>query len=108
MGNTPGELALPEDWEPYFRRFDQASQEQAAQLGLAAPTNSKPPPREAAYPLRYAGGESCPRPGWWLTPAKANSRRYFQKGETFPDYPGSDYGSTFWQWSPDQDVPRLL
>ncbi len=29
MGSTLGELALPEDWEPYFRRFDRVSEELA-------------------------------------------------------------------------------
>lgn len=52
-------------------------------------------------------GKLVPRSGWWFTPARANSRRYFQKDEIFPEAQGSDYGSTFWQWSPDQSAPKL-
>lgn len=62
------------------------------------------PPEPA---LRKAAGELCPKSGWWFTPAKANSRRYIQQGIAFPAIEGSDYGSTFWQWSPDQSAPTL-
>lgn len=53
-----------------------------------------------------AANLSCPEAGWWFTPAQANSRRYFKQGEIMPSVAG-DYGDTFWQWSPDQSVPRL-
>ncbi|NWC08543.1 hypothetical protein HX776_06860 [Pseudomonas agarici] len=45
--------------------------------------------------LRKAAGEACPKSGWWFTPARLNSRRYFQQGATFPAIEGSDYGETF-------------
>ncbi|UCV04956.1 hypothetical protein [Dechloromonas denitrificans] len=48
----------------------------------------------------------CPETGWWFTPAKAGSRRYFKQGEAMPSL-GGDYGITFWQWSPDQSAPTL-
>ena len=51
-------------------------------------------------------GQPCPEAGWWFTPAKQDSRRYFKQGETMPDV-GSDYGITFWQWSQDQSAPKL-
>ena len=51
-------------------------------------------------------GQPCPEAGWWFTPAQASSRRYFKQGETMPSL-GSDYGQTFWQWAPDQSVPKL-
>lgn len=51
-------------------------------------------------------GQPCPEAGWWFTPAKQGSRRYFKQGETMPDV-GGDYGTTFWQWSPDQAAPTL-
>ncbi len=57
--------------------------------------------------LRKAAGELCPKSGWWFTPAKANSRRYIQQGTAFSAIEGSDYGTTFWQWSPDQSAPAL-
>ena len=53
-----------------------------------------------------AAGQSCPEAGWWFTPAQANSRRYFKQGEVMPAL-GGDYCLTFWQWSPDQSVPKL-
>ena len=54
-----------------------------------------------------AGGQPCPQTGWWFTPAKAGSRRYFESGEVMPIIEGSDYGSTFWQWDIDQTAPKL-
>jgi hypothetical protein len=51
-------------------------------------------------------GQPCPEAGWWFTPAKTGSRRYFKQGETMPSV-GGDYGLTFWQWSPDQSAPKL-
>jgi len=60
-----------------------------------------------SHPARVPGGESCPRAGWWLTPAKAGSRRYFKVGEVMPVIDGSSYGSTFWQWDVDQSSPKL-
>lgn len=56
--------------------------------------------------LRCEAGLPCPKSGYWLTPAKAGSRRYFQQGETMPDV-ASDYGSTIWQWDIDQSAPKL-
>ncbi|WP_227818333.1 PoNe immunity protein domain-containing protein [Nitrogeniibacter aestuarii] len=51
-------------------------------------------------------GQPCPEAGWWFTPAKQDSRRYFKQGETMPDV-GGHYGATYWQWSPDQSAPTL-
>lgn len=58
-------------------------------------------------PRNVPAGQPCPRAGWWFTPAKQGSHRYFQQGDTFPDIENSDYGATFWQWSPDQSAPKL-
>ncbi|SDK83016.1 protein of unknown function [Pseudomonas libanensis] len=66
----------------------------------------RPQPDNSAI-SRKTAGELCPKSGWWFTPAKANSRRYIQQGIAFPAIEGSDYGSTFWQWSPDQSAPTL-
>ncbi|MDP9894638.1 hypothetical protein J2W32_003514 [Variovorax boronicumulans] len=60
-----------------------------------------------SHSARVPGGESCPRTGWWLTPAKVGSRRYFKVGEIMPVIDGSSYGSTFWQWDVDQSSPKL-
>lgn len=59
------------------------------------------PDEKAAAPLRALAGEPCPREGWWLTPAKLDSRRKFQQGETMPEV-GGDYGATIWQWDEQQ------
>ena len=66
---------------------------------------AQPAPPEPA--LRKAAGELCPTSGWWFTPAKTNSRRYIQQGAPFPAIEDSNYGTTFWQWSPDQSAPKL-
>ena len=51
---------------------------------------------------RVEGGQPCPEAGYWFTPAKADSRRYFKEGEVMPVFDGSQYGATIWQWSPQQ------
>ncbi|NKA33309.1 PoNe immunity protein domain-containing protein [Ralstonia pseudosolanacearum] len=56
--------------------------------------------------LRCEAGQPCPKSGYWMTPAKAGSRRYFQQGEVMPVV-ASDYGSTIWQWDSDQSDPKL-
>lgn len=60
-----------------------------------------------APPQRLAAGKQSPRAGYWHTPAKQGSRRYFKQGDVFPEIEGSTYGATFWQWSPDQSDPKL-
>ncbi|MFS2026035.1 hypothetical protein [Massilia sp. CT11-137] len=51
--------------------------------------------------LRVEGGHAFVRAGYWFTPAKAGSRRYFKDGEIMPAF-GTDYGVTFWQWDENQ------
>ncbi|MDH5823496.1 hypothetical protein QFW77_10915 [Luteimonas sp. RD2P54] len=63
---------------------------------------------EVAEPKsRVPAGEPVPQSGFWHTPARAGSRRYFKQGDTFPKIEGSDYGATFWMWSSDQSDPKL-
>jgi hypothetical protein len=62
---------------------------------------SAPPDR-----LRVEGGKPCTQAGFWFTPAKLDSRRYFKQNEIMPAF-GSDYGSTIWQWDPNQEIPKL-
>jgi hypothetical protein len=45
---------------------------------------------------RCPAGQPCPQDGWWFTPAKAGSCRFFRAGETMPRFE-SDYGETIWQ-----------
>lgn len=51
--------------------------------------------------LRCPAGQACPKDGWWLTPAKAGSCRFFRAGEVMPSL-GSNYGETIWQWDEQQ------
>jgi hypothetical protein len=50
-------------------------------------------------PARLEAGQPCSVAGYWFTPAKANSRRYFNLGETMPSFSGSNWGDTLWYWS---------
>jgi Domain of unknown function (DUF1911) len=52
-------------------------------------------------PVRVMGGEACPREGWWVTPARAESRRRFAQGEPMPKVGGA-WGATIWQWDATQ------
>ena len=71
------------------------------------------PPEEAEYlapvvvpastRLRCEANQPCPREGWWLTPARENSRRLFKQGELMPEV-GSDYGAVIWQWDEQQEA----
>jgi hypothetical protein len=66
------------------------------------PTIVPPPIKREPTPARLnvPGGSPCPETGWWQTPAKAGSRRYFEAGEIMPVIEGSQWGETYWHWSP--------
>jgi len=51
---------------------------------------------------RVPAEQRCPKAGWWSTPSKQSSRRYFNLDEVFPAVEGSSYGATFWLWDTDQ------
>jgi len=54
------------------------------------------------HPRSVPAGQPCPQAGYWFTPASRQPpRRFFNAGDIFPKI-DSDYGSTFWQWSPNQ------
>jgi hypothetical protein len=46
--------------------------------------------------------QPCPKTGFWYTPARQGSRRYFNAGEVMPDFPDSKYGETIWYWDQQQ------
>ncbi|MRS98109.1 hypothetical protein GJQ57_05500 [Ralstonia pickettii] len=56
--------------------------------------------------MRCEAGQACPKSGYWITPAKSGSRRFFSQGAPMPEEV-SDYGSTIWQWDSDQSDPKL-
>ncbi|MDP9880029.1 hypothetical protein J2W25_004290 [Variovorax boronicumulans] len=93
-------MVYPKDLVAYARKL-QAD-------GRWTTTKDAPLETEAAAStmLNCPGGEACPKSGWWFTPAKVGSRRYFEAGETMPVIEGSDYGATFWQWDTDQAGPK--
>lgn len=51
---------------------------------------------------RVGANQPCPQAGYWWTPAKENSRHYFDRGEAMPDFPDSSYGATIWYWDQQQ------
>ena len=61
-------------------------------------TESEEPVRETS---RFEAGEVCQKRGFYFTPARLDSRRSFEIGETFPDM-ASTYGRTIWQWDAKQ------
>jgi hypothetical protein len=71
--------------------------ERAVDLGFVPP---QPPPVIAELHRVAAGGE-CPEAGFYLTPARPESRRLFQKGEVMPAF-DTAYGTTIWQWDSNQ------
>ena len=83
----------PKDLVAYARTHD------------AAVPSSTPQRTEPKRPS-VAAGLPCPENGFWFTPAKVGSRRYFTKGEVMPDFK-SDFGSTIWQWDSNQSPPKL-
>lgn len=60
-----------------------------------ATKDAPPPPKTPAHDL-------CPRSGYWITPVRADSRQYFQKGQVMPDT-GGNIGESIWQWDVNQD-----
>jgi len=54
-------------------------------------------PSQAEQSLRVAGGKTCPKTGYYFTPAHPDSRKCFSEGELMPLL-HSNYGETIWQW----------
>jgi hypothetical protein len=50
---------------------------------------------------RIVGGEMCAEAGFYFSPSRTDSRRYLSKGEYAPIF-DSQYGTTLWQWDPNQ------
>ncbi|MCS0591645.1 hypothetical protein ACFQ09_25205 [Massilia norwichensis] len=51
---------------------------------------------------RVTGGQPCPEDGYYFTPARADSRRLFKRGEMMPDL-GANYGVKIGQWDVKQE-----
>ncbi|MET3118786.1 hypothetical protein AAKU64_003019 [Undibacterium sp. GrIS 1.8] len=50
---------------------------------------------------RVPAGEPCPETGFYFTPAKPDSRRYFNQGDLMTNF-DSGYGATIWRWDDQQ------
>ncbi|MDN5489611.1 MAG: hypothetical protein L0G57_04550, partial [Acinetobacter sp.] len=46
--------------------------------------------------LKGFAEQSCPRSGYWWSPANKSQSRYFEQGEIFPKIENSDWGETIW------------
>jgi hypothetical protein len=88
------EVTYPKDMIDYARAHPRRTVAEAIQAASRAPRTHIP------------AGEGCPQDGWWFSPAKPGSRRYFKEGEVMPKLE-TQYGDTFWQWDADQSAPKL-
>ncbi|MBS1210545.1 MAG: hypothetical protein H6R19_2943 [Proteobacteria bacterium] len=75
--------------------------ERVADSGGGIPGEDQASSAEMLESLRCPAGQPCLKTGYWMTPAKLDSRRYFKQGDVMPDL-GSNYGATIWQWDVDQ------
>lgn len=50
---------------------------------------------------RFEAGQTCNHPGYYFTPARADSRQFFNTGDNFPRI-DAQYGASIWQWDEDQ------
>jgi hypothetical protein len=92
----PNERFNHVDSQRWLARFDEDGDWPSAELRVPAKAVATD-----ARPAATRAGQPCPREGWWVTPAKTNSRRLFKASEVMPDV-GGDYGATIWQWDEKQ------
>jgi hypothetical protein len=85
-----GKNGIPDEEKDYLRVEEDV-----------VPLTSSPPDTGIK---RCEANHPCPRAGYWSTPAKQGSRRYFTQGEIMQDFPASRYGATIWYWDLDQDT----
>ncbi|MGU7772008.1 type VI immunity family protein [Burkholderia sp. MR1-5-21] len=83
----------------WVARFDLPDAPPIPDPPTVVPSAKSASPGHASVP----GGSPCPTAGWWQTPAKAGSRQYFETGAIMPVIQGSAWGTTYWNWSPNQN-----
>lgn len=59
-------------------------------------------PSQSPTNQRFRAGDKCQSAGYYFTPARLDSRRWFAHDEAFPAL-DSSYGQTIWQWDTQQD-----
>jgi len=92
-------LVYPKDLADWAR-------EHRSRVSPNDPSYSPGSPASTARETLVAGGEPCPKAGWWLTAAQLGSRRYFEKGEVMPVIKGSSFGDTYWQPAGDDEAGK--
>jgi hypothetical protein len=93
--SSEGIFTRPCKW--YFVEMVNGEYEDLAELEAQENTTTTGQER-----IRAEAGLPCPREGYYFTPARIGSRRFFKQGEIMPEV-GGDYGATIWQWDGQQD-----
>ncbi|MFJ4112020.1 type VI immunity family protein [Pseudomonas sp. NPDC089758] len=99
----PNERFSDIDAERWLGRFDEESDWPLRSARFNSPRNPQYTPHLTAMPA----GSQCPVDGWWTTPAKLKSRKFFAKGEIFPDVrTESAKGHIVWLWDNNQGLEQ--
>ncbi|ABO11006.2 PoNe immunity protein domain-containing protein [Acinetobacter baumannii] len=53
---------------------------------------------EQSEHIKVKGGEVCIKTGYWITPARPDTRLYFTQGTTLPILSETDWGEVYWYW----------
>ncbi|MFY6081331.1 hypothetical protein ACOUS3_16755, partial [Acinetobacter baumannii] len=54
--------------------------------------------KEQSERIKVKGGEVCIKTGYWITPARPDTRLYFTQGTTLPILSETDWGEVYWYW----------
>lgn len=95
-----GDQEMRDEWLQISNGSPVTRAEDTTWYFVAAPATDQPL-EPSPYRGRCEAGQPCPREGYWLTPARPNSRRHFKQGELMPDTQ-SRWGVTIWQWDEQQ------
>ncbi|EHU1358355.1 DUF1911 domain-containing protein [Acinetobacter baumannii] len=53
---------------------------------------------EQSERIKVKGGEVCIKTGYWITPARPDTRLYFTQGAILPILSETDWGEVYWYW----------
>ncbi|MFA3155425.1 DUF1911 domain-containing protein, partial [Acinetobacter baumannii] len=53
---------------------------------------------EQSERIKVKGGEVCIKTGYWITPARPDTRLYFTQGTILPILSETDWGEVYWYW----------
>ncbi|WP_332606366.1 type VI immunity family protein [Acinetobacter sp. ESBL14] len=56
-------------------------------------------PETQDHIVKVKGGEVCIKTGYWITPAKPDTRLYFTQGAILPILSETDWGEVYWYWN---------